>query len=400
MAPKRSRLPQPSFKNNHDVERGEHNSDRWLSVTSISNNLKPATNPFTRHVSRVQDSTLSRNGSKTTDTFRRFDDAAPTPYWKPPLDLQGIVEEDVWRFSGMGATASKTSSLNIRPISENYHESESGDHASNTGLSRTPTSEKMRPAVCGIQDHAFDSYATENTLAPDPPDKEVSLMSWRESLDLRGILDRKLWKLAGVEAIGTMLLTFVSAFVASHPPSTESTSASIPQSGVFGTPTFLGSLVGGVITWLILMFLIYSFGALSGGHLNPLISMATFCARLITLPRMILYIGGQLVGAALAGRALIIAHGSADFVVGGCNVDLLLVPVQQALMIELMFTLTLIFVAFGVGLNPRQASIFGGILSPWLIGMILGLLVFCSSFSRPGYEGAGETPFRSFVKKL
>jgi len=336
---------------------------------------------------------LNRNGNKTTDTLRRFDDAAPTPYWKSPLDLQGIVEEDVWRFSGMGATASKTSSLNIRPISENHHEPESADHTSNTGLSRTSTSEKMRPAVCGIQDHAFDGYTTENTLAPDPPGKEASLISWRESLDLRGILDRKLWRLAGVEAIGTMLLTFVTAFVASHPPSSESTSAPIPQSGVFGTPIFLGSLVGGVITWLVLMFLIYSFGAASGGHLNPLISMATFCARLITLPRMILYICGQLVGAALAGRALIIAHGSADFVVGGCNVDLLLVPVRQALMIELMFTLTLIFVAFGVGLNPRQASIFGRILSPWLIGMILGLLVFCSSFARPGYEGAGETPF-------
>jgi glycerol uptake facilitator-like aquaporin len=166
-------------------------------------------------------------------------------------------------------------------------------------------------------------------------------------------------------------------------------------SGVFGTSAFLGPLVGGITTWLVLMLLIYSFGALSGGHLNPLITIATFFARLITLPRMILYIGGQIVGGALAGGALTMAYGSTDFVVGGCNIDLSLVPVRQAFTIEVMFTLTLVVVAFGVGLDPRQASVFGGILSPMLIGMVLGLSVFGSAFMRPGYEGACKSSFLS-----
>ena len=138
--------------------------------------------------------------------------------------------------------------------------------------------------------------------------------------------------------------------------------------------------------------LIYSFGGMTGGHLNPLISIATFFARLITLPRMLLYIGGQITGAALAGRALTMAYGSTDFIVGEYNTDLSL-PVHQAFVLGFMFTLPLVVIAFGVGLDPRQASIFGGILSPCLIGMILGLLVFGSSFTRPGYEGAGGSSF-------
>lgn len=96
--------------------------------------------------------------------------------------------------------------------------------------------------------------ASSNNL--NPLRNAAPHLNWKELLDMRGFLDMNLWRFAGIETIGTMLLTFVSAWVASH----------------------LGPLLGGIATWLLLTLLIYSFMATSRGHVNPMISFATFFA--------------------------------------------------------------------------------------------------------------------------
>lgn len=52
-----------------------------------------------------------------------------------------------------------------------------------------------------------------------------------------------------------------------------------------------------------------------------------------------------------------------------------------------MFAQALIFTSFGVGLDPRQAKVFGPALSPILVGMTLGLATLASSLTKPGYTG-------------
>jgi glycerol uptake facilitator-like aquaporin len=326
---------QTTTKNNQDPERVDHDGGSVLSTRLTCGKPRPATQPFAYRIDGRLDYILERNDPKNTETLKHSNEAAPLGGWK---------------------------------TTKNDHDLERADY-NGGGASSVP--------------------ATSNS--PKHLGNAAPHLSWKELLDLRGFLDGNLWRFAGIEAIGTMLLTFVSAWVASHPASPGSAPTS--PSGVFGTPAFLGPLVGATTTWLLLTLLIYTFSATSGGHVNPMISIATFFARLITLPRMILYTGGQILGAALAGGALATAYGTTDFVVGGCNINPSLVSVNQAFAIEFMFSLTLIFAAFGVGLNPSQAPIFGAILSPWLIGMALGLLVFGSSFTIPGYEGAGKSSF-------
>lgn len=65
-----------------------------------------------------------------------------------------------------------------------------------------------------------------------------------------------------------------------------------------------------------------------------------------------------------------------------------LVPVDEAFLLEFIFCLVLIFLSFGVGLDPRQSSIYGAALSPFLVGMTLGVVSWGSSFTRAGYAGA------------
>ncbi|KAE8311947.1 major intrinsic protein-domain-containing protein [Aspergillus transmontanensis] len=214
------------------------------------------------------------------------------------------------------------------------------------------------------------------------------LMTFREGFDLRGFCDIDLWKFGFIECMGTMMMVFVTSWMAVRPASAATNVSATSSSGVFSTSTFLGPLFGGISNWLFLTLFIFSFSNVSGSHLNPTITLATFFARLISLPRMVIYLLGQTLGGTLAGLILRSAYGSRDFTVGGCAVNTHLVPVDEAFLLEFIFCLVLIFLSFGVGLDPRQSSIYGAALSPFLVGMTLGVVSWGSSFTRAGYAGA------------
>ena len=61
-----------------------------------------------------------------------------------------------------------------------------------------------------------------------------------------------------------------------------------------------------------------------------------------------------------------------------------------------MSCLSLIFIAYGVGLNPRQKAVYGPILGPLFIGLALGLGTFVTGALKPGYTGASMNPARCF----
>jgi glycerol uptake facilitator-like aquaporin len=52
------------------------------------------------------------------------------------------------------------------------------------------------------------------------------------------------------------------------------------------------------------------------------------------------------------------------------------------------------FMAFGLGLDPRQAQAFGTRIGPLLVGCALGLISFATSGLFDGYTGAGMNPAR------
>ena len=59
--------------------------------------------------------------------------------------------------------------------------------------------------------------------------------------------------------------------------------------------------------------------------------------------------------------------------------------------LEYMFSQALIFIAFGVGLDPRQAKVFGPALAPLLVAASLALGTFSSSLIKPGYTGLSKS---------
>ncbi|KFY32554.1 hypothetical protein V493_00085 [Pseudogymnoascus sp. VKM F-4281 (FW-2241)] len=218
-------------------------------------------------------------------------------------------------------------------------------------------------------------------------------MSVQEIFNMRGFLEPELWKAATTEGLGMILFLWITGWIGTRPASDPVPTLS-PTSGVYGTPIFLGPLTGGITNLILLSLFIFTLGPISGSHLNPMITLSIFTARLMTFPRLVLYVAFQVVGASIAGLMLRASFGGRDFLTGGCTIETDLVPTREIFALEFMSDFTLIFLSSGVGLDPRQRETLGPSLGPILVGFALGVMAFGTGFSRPGYPGASMNPGR------
>ncbi|KAG8628381.1 hypothetical protein KVT40_004254 [Elsinoe batatas] len=208
--------------------------------------------------------------------------------------------------------------------------------------------------------------------------------TFKDSLHLEGFLSPGLWRMAIVEGWGTFLLICVFG----------STSSGLTTLGMSQMATVAYAALGGFVG---LMMFTYALGPVSGAHLNPTITMATFFAGLSTFPRTVLYILAQTIGGIVAGYWLKLGMGDAFYphgVIPGCTVDSSLVSAGEMLALEYMFTQASIFLAFLIGLDPRQGKTIGPTLGPVLVGLILGFGTWVSAIARPGYTGMSFNPAR------
>lgn len=65
-----------------------------------------------------------------------------------------------------------------------------------------------------------------------------------------------------------------------------------------------------------------------------------------------------------------------------------------------MFSFLTLFLAFGLGLDPRNAGAFGPGLAPILIGISSAINVFSGAIARPGYLGACKALLPSINRRL
>ncbi|KAM3076731.1 hypothetical protein ACMFMG_007530 [Clarireedia jacksonii] len=188
-----------------------------------------------------------------------------------------------------------------------------------------------------------------------------------------------------IEFVGSTCLCYLSAMI----------TITIINSNTTQVAAYVG------ITNIFLLWLFISaLAPASGGHINPIITFATLLAGLTGFPRAVLYLIGQIAGAALAGgliRGSLGAERIAAFHGGGCYLDTSLMTEGQAYLVESVLSFTLLFLSFGVGLDPRQAQLFGPKLGPFMVGCSLGLTSFASIGLAPGYPGGQMNPGRCFA---
>lgn len=249
--------------------------------------------------------------------------------------------------------------------------------------------------VGGNQEFVLDPSDPENQpLLEQHPDAAPYILL-RVLLSLKGFQEASLWKQALIEGIGTMMLCYISMVLGVSPAfNIQPQPAPSTPSGIFGTASFIGPTVGAITNIITTSLFIFSFNVVTGGHLNATITIATFLCRMTTLPRMILYVGFQAAGAVIAGLLVRSTVNGTDWKVGGCFFDPNLVETRQMFTAEFTTSLTVLFLAFGLGLDPRQASTFGPALAPILVGLAVGLCGYSTAFAVPGYGGAGMNPDR------
>jgi len=129
-----------------------------------------------------------------------------------------------------------------------------------------------------------------------------------------------------------------------------------------------------------------------------MITMATAFSGLCYPVRAVVYISFQLLGGALGGTLLRVALGnnlSQEIHNASCWIEPKgEVNVWQASLIEFTSAFILLFLGYGVGLDPRQAKLFGAKYGPVLVGLVVGLLTSVTAAIHVGYTGAGMFPGR------
>ncbi len=176
------------------------------------------------------------------------------------------------------------------------------------------------------------------------------------------------------ELVGTFTLVFIGAGAAALVVGGSSTG------GVVGVALAHG---------LALMVIVYAWGAISGGHVNPAVTFGLALAGRFPWPRAVRYWIAQLLGAALAAfllRALIGTMGNLGMTLPAPSVS-----IWQATVIEAVLTFFLVTAVFGSAVAGR-----GGNAAAVAIGLVLAMDILMGG----PLTGGSMNPARSFGPAL
>jgi MIP family channel proteins len=164
------------------------------------------------------------------------------------------------------------------------------------------------------------------------------------------------------ELIGTLFLVFVICTVVSLYLSTGAASQTGSDFAVIG-----------LVHAFVLFLLIIAFGQVSGGHFNPVVTLAAWAQKRIDPIDAVVYILAQLSGAVLGAlmvKGILLDEGRAtDY--GAVSISPLLSGSFAGAVVEGLGTFLLVLAICAVAMNPRARQEW----APWAIGTTLGFAV-------------------------
>ncbi|KAK1274005.1 Aquaporin TIP4-4 [Acorus gramineus] len=246
-------------------------------------------------------------------------------------------------------------------------------------------SDRENPPVVGNRVQPF--YTNSNSGREDSMKKVPTTFSGllHERLGLDELFSLKAWQASVAELVGTGALVFTLEAIA-----ISSTEAQI------GSPHLvIAALISILVTVLILVT-----GPVSGGHLNPAISLSAALVGRITAARAAIYVAMQCLGgflATLALKAAVAREVAREFSLGGCGLGQ--AEARPALWLETVCTFVLLLsvtVVFNEGRAGAMAH--GPVTVSAVIGTTVGLMVYVSATvtGRKGYSGVGLNAARCF----
>ena len=175
------------------------------------------------------------------------------------------------------------------------------------------------------------------------------------------------------EAIGTFALTFIGA-------------GAIIVGSLDGgsTPLLTVAMAHG----LVLAVVVSATMSISGGHINPAVTLAFLAIKKIDSTTAAAYIVAQLVGAVLAGGLLFTIYGEANF--GGTpapgSIGGEVLEPTQVILVEVVLTFLLMFAVMGTAVDSRAPA--------GIAGLGIGMMVAADILMGGPLTGAAMNPAR------
>lgn len=144
---------------------------------------------------------------------------------------------------------------------------------------------------------------------------------------------------------------------------------------------------------LVLMIMIYSTAHISGGHVNPAVTIALLATKKIGISKAVPYIISQLIGAAVAGfflKAIFFAS-PASLNLGATSLATGF-PFWTGVLTEAVLTFFLVFAVFGTAVDKRAPA--------GIYGLAIGLVLTMDILAGGALTGASMNPARSFGPAL
>ncbi|MBA0688087.1 hypothetical protein Goari_005894, partial [Gossypium aridum] len=234
----------------------------------------------------------------------------------------------------------------------------------------------------------------ENAYTGTRDEKKQSPTTLNKILCLEELFSLEVWRASLAELLGTAVLVFAmdTIVISSYETQTK-------------TPHLIMSFL---IAVTITVLLLATF-PISGGHINPVISLAASLTGVISLSRAAIYILAQCVGGvlgALALQSVVNTKIEQTFSLGGCTLTIVVpsangplvigLETRQALWLEIICTFVFLFASIWIAFDKRQAKHLGRVVVCSIIGVVVGLIVFISTTvtSTKGYAGVGMNPAR------
>ncbi|KAJ1191301.1 hypothetical protein NDU88_000617 [Pleurodeles waltl] len=135
--------------------------------------------------------------------------------------------------------------------------------------------------------------------------------------------------------------------------------------------------------------MVQCFGHISGGHINPAVTIAMLCTRKISLAKSIFYVIAQCLGAIVgAGLLYLVTPPNVAGNLGITTVDGHL-SAGHGLLIELIITFQLVFTIFAT-CDSKRKDVTGS------VALAIGFSVTIGHLFAINYTGASMNPARSF----
>ncbi len=177
-----------------------------------------------------------------------------------------------------------------------------------------------------------------------------------------------------VEAIGVFFLTFAGAGAV----------IAAQFAGLGGAGLLAIAFANGIALALAVSFAMN----ISGGHINPAVTIAAWINKLISPGDALAYIVFQLIGAVVAGMLLLAVYPAASGIAVHYGTPTLgsSVSVPQGILFEAIMTFILVFTVMGTTVDRR---------APKIAGFGVGLAVFIDVLAGGPFTGAAMNPARA-----